>query len=162
MTAPAASGERLQKVLARRGIGSRRTCEELIAAGRVRVNGEVAVLGRRVDPDQDRVEVDGSPVGVKPDLVYYLLNKPSGVVTTAADTHGRPTVVDLVPSSPRVFPVGGTSLSDGIASSSTIVGGSFAAARFTVGAGSDALIRATGPSGGTLFAPVTLTIVRVK
>ena len=106
MTAPAASGERLQKVLARRGIGSRRTCEELIAAGRVRVNGEVAVLGRRVDPDQDRVEVDGSPVGVKPDLVYYLLNKPSGVVTTAADTHGRPTVVDLVPSSPRVFPVG--------------------------------------------------------
>lgn len=99
-------GERLQKVLARIGWGSRRTCEELIEAGRVTVNGEVAVLGRRVDPDRDRVEVDGAPVGVRPGLVYYLLNKPAGVVTTAHDTHGRPTVVQLVPSHPRVFPVG--------------------------------------------------------
>lgn len=98
--------ERLQKVLAARGWGSRRTCEALIAEGRVTVNGEVAVLGRRVDPDVDVVEVDGVPVGIKPDLVYYLLNKPGGVVTTARDTHGRPTVVDLVPAEPRVFPVG--------------------------------------------------------
>ena len=93
-------------MLATRGWGSRRVCEELIAAGRVSVNGEVAVLGRRVDPDHDRVEVDGVPVGVRPGLVYYLLNKPTGVVTTARDTHGRPTVIDLVPDEPRVFPVG--------------------------------------------------------
>ena len=99
-------GERLQKVLAGRGWGSRRVCEELIDAGRVTVNGEVARLGRRVDPDVDVVEVDGAPVGVKPGLVHYLLNKPAGVVTTAKDTHGRPTVVDLVPAEPRVFPVG--------------------------------------------------------
>ena len=99
-------GERLQKVLAATGWGSRRVCEELIAAGRVQVNGEVAVLGRRVDPDTDLIEVDGAPVGVRPGLVYYLLNKPAGVVTTARDTHGRRTVVELVADEPRVFPVG--------------------------------------------------------
>lgn len=100
------SGERLQKVLATRGFGSRRVCENLIAAGRVRVNGEVAVLGRRVDVEVDRVEVDGAPIGVRPDFVYYLLNKPPGVVTTANDPQGRPVIVDLVPAEPRVFPVG--------------------------------------------------------
>lgn len=99
-------GERLQKVLATRGWGSRRVCEDLIAAGRVTVNGEVAVLGRRVDTAHDRVEVDGAPIGVKPGLVYYLLNKPVGVVTTASDPQGRPTVVELVPTEPRVYPVG--------------------------------------------------------
>jgi 23S rRNA pseudouridine2605 synthase len=99
-------GERLQKVLARTGLASRRACEELIAEGRVTVNGEVAILGRRVDPANDLIEVDGGLVPVAPGLVYYLLNKPAGVVTTAADTHGRPTVVDLVPTDPRVFPVG--------------------------------------------------------
>ena len=99
-------GERLQKVLATRGYGSRRVCEELIAEGRVTVNGEVAVLGRRIDADADVVEVDGHLVPVRPGLVHYLLNKPAGVVTTAHDTHGRPTVVDLVPGEPRVFPVG--------------------------------------------------------
>ncbi len=100
------SGERLQKVLAIRGWGSRRVCEDLIAAGRVTVNGEVAVLGRRVDTDHDHVKVDGVPIGVKPGLVYYLLNKASGVVTTANDPHSRPTVVDQVPLEPRVYPVG--------------------------------------------------------
>jgi len=99
-------GERLQKVLASTGWGSRRVCEDLIAAGRVTVNGQVAQLGRRVDAETDLIEVDGAPVGVKPGLVYYLLNKPTGVVTTAKDTHGRKTVVDLVPNEPRVFPVG--------------------------------------------------------
>ena len=99
-------GIRLQKVLAQRGYGSRRLCEELIESGRVRVNGEVAVLGRRIDPDHDLVEVDGHHVGVRPDLVYYLLNKPTGVVTTAKDPQGRRTVVELVPDEPRVFPVG--------------------------------------------------------
>jgi len=96
----------LQKVLATRGWGSRRVCEDLISAGRVTVNGEVAVLGRRVDAESDRVEVDGAPIGVKPGLVHYLLNKPRGVVTTASDPYGRPTVVAIVPSEPRVFPVG--------------------------------------------------------
>jgi len=99
-------GERLQKVLAVRGFGSRRTCEELIAERRVTVNGEIAELGRRVDVDHDLVEVDGVPIGVKPGLVYYLVNKPSGVVTTAHDPQGRPIVLDLVPTEPRVFPVG--------------------------------------------------------
>jgi 23S rRNA pseudouridine2605 synthase len=101
-----ATGERLQKVLARSGFGSRRVCEDLIAQGRVRVNGDVAVLGRRVDAEADRVEVDGVPVSVRDGLVHYLLNKPAGVVTTASDPQGRPTVVELVPSDPRVFPVG--------------------------------------------------------
>jgi pseudouridine synthase len=101
-----ADGERLQKVLARAGLASRRACEELIADGRVTVNGEVADLGRRVDPTSDVIEVDGALVPIAPGLVHYLLNKPAGVVTTAADTHGRPTVVELVPDDPRVFPVG--------------------------------------------------------
>jgi len=100
------TGERLQKVLARVGLGSRRTCEDLIEDGRVTVNGEVAVLGRRVDIDTDLVEIDGAPIGVRPGLVHYLLNKPAGVITTASDPQGRPTVMDLVPASPRVFPVG--------------------------------------------------------
>jgi 23S rRNA pseudouridine2605 synthase len=102
----ALDGVRLQKVLAERGIGSRRICEELIAAGEVTVNGEVAVLGRRVHPDTDHVEVSGEAIGIRPDLVYYLLNKPAGVITTADDPQGRPTVVSLVPDEPRVFPVG--------------------------------------------------------
>ena len=99
-------GVRLQKVLAQAGLGSRRVCEELIARRRVRVNGELAELGRRVDVAVDVVEVDGAQVGVRPGLVHYVLNKPRGVITTAADTHGRPTVVDLVPHDPRVFPIG--------------------------------------------------------
>ncbi|MFM7535304.1 MAG: pseudouridine synthase [Acidimicrobiales bacterium] len=102
----AADGERLQKVLAQVGFGSRRVCEDLIAARRVTVNGEVAVLGRRVHPDQDAIAVDGVPVPTVPGLVYYLLNKPIGVVTTARDPQGRKVVVDLVPREPRVFPVG--------------------------------------------------------
>ena len=98
--------ERLQKVLARAGLGSRRACEELIGAGRVEVNGEVATLGRRIDPEHDHVTVDGVTIPVRPGLVYYLLNKPARVVTTAHDPEGRPTVLDLVPPEPRVFPVG--------------------------------------------------------
>ena len=106
MAASSDEGERLQKVLARVGIGSRRVCEDLIAEGRVLVDGEMAVLGRRVDPETAFIEVDGAPVGVRPDLVHYVLNKPAGVVTTADDPQGRPTVVGLVPDEPRVFPVG--------------------------------------------------------
>jgi 23S rRNA pseudouridine2605 synthase len=99
-------GDRLQKVLAAVGLGSRRACEELIADGVVTVDGEVAVLGRRVDPDVAHIEVDGVPLSVRPGLVHYLLNKPAGVVTTADDPQGRRTVVELVPDAPRVFPVG--------------------------------------------------------
>lgn len=106
MVDDAPDGERLQKVLARVGIGSRRTCEELIAAGRVTVNGVRADLGRRVEVESDVVAVDGAIIGVRPGTVHYLLNKPAGVVTTADDPHGRDTVLDLVPSEPRVFPVG--------------------------------------------------------
>lgn len=99
-------GERLQKVLAAHGFGSRRVCEDLIAAGRVMVNGVVAELGRRVDIEHDTVHVDGVPIGVRPGLVYYLLNKPTGVVTTSDDPQGRRTVLDFVPTDPRVFSVG--------------------------------------------------------
>ncbi len=99
-------GERLQKVLASVGLGSRRACEELIADGLVTVDGEVAVLGRRVHPELAHIEVEGVPLSVRPGLVHYLLNKPAGVVSTADDPQGRPTVVDLVPAEPRVFPVG--------------------------------------------------------
>ena len=99
-------GERLQKVLARAGFGSRRACDELIEAGRVRVDGAVAVLGQRVRPGRSRVDVDGVAVPTAPGLVYYLLNKPAGVLTTASDSRGRPIVTDLVPAEPRVFPVG--------------------------------------------------------
>src|SRR6266508_4528307 len=100
-----AHGERLQKVLARAGFGSRRASEELIAAGRVTVDGEVAHLGQRVDPEHASVAVDGVPAAVRGGLVYYLLNKPRGVVTTARDPEGRSTVIALVPAEPRVFPV---------------------------------------------------------
>src|SRR3954454_22476816 len=99
-------GERLQKVLAATGWGSRRACEELIAAGRVTVNGDVAELGRRGQAELDQIEADGARGGGKRGLVYSLLNKPRGTVTTAKDTHGRPTVVELVPAEPRVFAVG--------------------------------------------------------
>ncbi|HVF52985.1 MAG TPA: pseudouridine synthase [Actinomycetota bacterium] len=99
-------GERLQKVLARAGLGSRRAVEELIAAGRVKVNGKRAELGRRVDVTKDKVEVDGSSVPLDVDLAHYLLNKPVGVVTTASDPEGRETVLDIVDLERRVWPVG--------------------------------------------------------
>ncbi|MDH3753866.1 MAG: rRNA pseudouridine synthase [Acidimicrobiia bacterium] len=106
MDEPDPRGERIQKVLARAGIGSRRAIEELIEADRVRVNGAPARLGHRVDSTRDRIEVDGVTVATRADLVYFLLNKPAGVVTTAHDPEGRPTVVEMVPDDARVFPVG--------------------------------------------------------
>ena len=95
---------RLNAFLARAGVASRRGADDLIRAGRVRVNGEVAGLATRVGR-QDRVEVDGSPVTPQ-ELAYVLLHKPAGVVTTARDPHGRPTVVELVELDRRVVPVG--------------------------------------------------------
>ena len=95
---------RLNAYIARAGVASRRGAEELIRAGRVRVNGEVAGLATFVEAS-DRVEFDGQPLAPEP-LAYVLLHKPAGVVTTARDPHGRPTVVDLVGHEPRVVPVG--------------------------------------------------------
>jgi len=106
MDAETGHDEKLQKVLARAGIASRRVCEDMIESGRVRVNGERAQLGRRVDADTDAIEVDRVPIGTRAGQIYYLLNKPIGVVSTAADPDGRTTVVSLVPEEPRVFPVG--------------------------------------------------------
>ena len=98
--------ERLQKVMAAAGVASRRASEELIAAGRVTVNGEVAELGCKVDAGQDDIRVDGERINADPDRVYVMLNKPRGVVTTVDDPEGRPTVMDLVNLPMRLFPVG--------------------------------------------------------
>jgi len=100
------TGERIQKVLARAGVASRRAVEEMIVRGRIRVNGERVALGRRIDAAKDIVEVDGSRVPLSTDLAYYLVNKPVGVVTTAHDEEGRETVMDLLEVEVRVFPVG--------------------------------------------------------
>ncbi len=104
--APGEREERLQKALAWAGLGSRRACEDLIREGRVTVNGEVAALGARVDPRVDRVEVDGVRVPLDPELRYFALHKPAGVVTTARDPQGRPDVSRYYPEGTRVFPVG--------------------------------------------------------
>jgi pseudouridine synthase len=95
---------RLNAYLARAGVASRRAADELIRAGRVRVNGQRGELNTFVEAG-DTVEVDGRTV-VKQRLAYVLLHKPAGVVTTARDPQGRPTVVELVPAEPRVVPVG--------------------------------------------------------
>ncbi|HEU4895412.1 MAG TPA: pseudouridine synthase [Acidimicrobiia bacterium] len=97
---------RIQKAIANAGLMSRRAAEEAMEAGRVLLNGETVVLGDRVDPDEDILTVDGAPVPVSADLETYLLNKPVGVISSASDPQGRPTVVDLIESSKRLYPVG--------------------------------------------------------
>ena len=100
-------GIRLQKVLAGAGIGSRRACEELIAEGRVTVDGRVAELGLRIDPATAVVHVDGERIPTAPGTVVLVLNKPRGVVSTMVDEHGRPCVGDLVAGrDERLFHVG--------------------------------------------------------
>ena len=101
-------GVRLQKVLAQAGVASRRAAEELIAAGRVSVDGEVVrEMGRRVDPDRAVVHVDGSRVVLRDDLVHLALNKPRGMLSTMSDDRGRPCVGDLVAGrGERLFHVG--------------------------------------------------------
>src|SRR3954467_1553142 len=104
----AEEGIRLQKVLAAAGVGSRRACEELIAAGRVTVDGEVvSEQGRRVDPETAVVHVDGMRVTPASDRVSLALNKPKGMVSAMSDAEGRPTVGDLVEGRrERLFHVG--------------------------------------------------------
>lgn len=98
--------ERLQKLMAKAGLGSRRACEEMIAAGRVFVNGQKAILGQKADPAKDQILVDGQPLKATEAPIYIALHKPSGVVTSADDEFGRKTVLDLVPVKARLYPVG--------------------------------------------------------
>ncbi|MEX0992010.1 MAG: pseudouridine synthase [Actinomycetota bacterium] len=98
--------ERLQRALARAGIGSRRASEALIEAGRVRIGGRVATLGDKVDVASDVVEVDGHRVPLDPAARSYALHKPAGVVTTMSDPQGRSDLRSFLPDGPRVFPVG--------------------------------------------------------
>jgi len=98
--------ERLQKVLARAGVASRRKCEELIRAGRVRVNGRVVTeLGTKVDPTRDIIEVDGRPIAPER-KVYILLHKPRGYLSDTLDFRGRPSALSLVPGGERLYPAG--------------------------------------------------------
>ncbi len=101
------SNERLQKILARGGIASRRAAEQMIVAGRVRVNGKlVTELGAKADPYNDKIEIDGKRV-VAETLVYVLVHKPRGVVSTMSDPEGRPSVRELLTGvGTRVFPIG--------------------------------------------------------
>lgn len=98
--------ERLQRSLARAGFGSRRACEEVIAAGRVEINGRVATLGDRLDPTVDEVRVDGSKVNVDPELRTFALHKPRGVTTTMRDPHAERDLTGFLPKGVHVFPVG--------------------------------------------------------
>jgi 23S rRNA pseudouridine2605 synthase len=98
--------ERLQKILAGRGICSRRKAEELITAGRVTVNGEVAALGQSADPEQDTIALDGKTIPSGEGYVYIMLHKPRGYVTTLSDEKGRANVTQLVDCGKRVYPIG--------------------------------------------------------
>ena len=102
------SEDRIQKIMARAGIASRRNCEEIIAQGRVTVNGTVATLGDKADPDRDAIKVDGKRLHPRTEFHYLLLNKPRAVMSTRHDPEGRPTVMELVPPKYRkaLVPVG--------------------------------------------------------
>ncbi|UCC90044.1 MAG: rRNA pseudouridine synthase [Anaerolineales bacterium] len=99
--------ERLQKILARAGFGSRRNCEELIRQRRVLVNGQIAILGQKANPEQDQITVDGQPVRTDRSFTYIALYKPRGVLSAERDDSGRlRTVRDLVPLPGHLYPVG--------------------------------------------------------
>lgn len=99
--------ERIQKILASRGIASRRACEEMIVAGRVSCNGEICILGQSADPDKDILLVDGQPIPASEKPIYIMLHKPKGYVTTMSDEKGRKNVAELVSDCPqRVYPIG--------------------------------------------------------
>ncbi|MGB7876686.1 MAG: S4 domain-containing protein, partial [Anaerolineales bacterium] len=100
--------ERLQKILAQAGFGSRRSCEKFVQAGRVRVNGQVAEIGQKADPSRDKITLDGKPVDTNVDYVYIALHKPRNVLSTVSPEPGdnRKIVIDLVEVPDRVYPVG--------------------------------------------------------
>lgn len=100
--------ERLQKILAQAGYGSRRACEDFITAGRVRVNGQIAELGQKADPAADKITVDGKPIAAAEQLIYIALYKPRNVLSTVERERGddRQTVRDLVDVPEHVYPVG--------------------------------------------------------
>ena len=99
--------ERLQKFMARCGVASRRKCEEIITAGRVKVNDFVVTeLGHKVDPDKDSVYVDNNVINVEENKVYIALNKPEGIVSTVKDEKERKTILDLVKVKERIYPIG--------------------------------------------------------
>lgn len=98
--------QRLQKILSDRGVASRRASEEIIKAGRITVNGHVAVLGDSADPETDEILLDGHSLPDRQKTVYIMLNKPRGFVTTLSDEKGRKTVTELVDCGLRVYPVG--------------------------------------------------------
>jgi 23S rRNA pseudouridine2605 synthase len=99
--------ERVQKILAQAGLGSRRACEKLIEAGRVTVNGKPVRLGAKANPQRDQIKVDGKKIAVREEMVYLALNKPRGVLSTTEEKgDARQTILDLVPAGPRLYPVG--------------------------------------------------------
>ncbi len=98
--------ERLQKVLAQAGYGSRRHCEEYISAGRVRVNGEVAIMGQKADPGRDKITLDGKAIAAPEALTYVAMYKPRNVISSVEDEVGRKTVRDLIPETGHLYPVG--------------------------------------------------------
>lgn len=98
--------ERLQKILARAGYGSRRACEDIVAAGRVRVNGQIAALGDSADHVTDKIQVDGRLIQAPEPLVYIALNKPRGVISAVSSPDPRPTVRSLVDVTEQIYPVG--------------------------------------------------------
>jgi 23S rRNA pseudouridine2605 synthase len=98
--------ERIQKLLAQVGFGSRRACEEYITSGRVRVNGQVALLGQKADPAVDKITLDGKPLPARERLKYIALYKPRNVISSVEDEVGRKTVRDLIPETGHLYPVG--------------------------------------------------------
>ena len=102
--------DRLQKIISQCGIASRRHAEAMIAHGRIKINGRIAQLGDRADLDQDTVLIDGKPIQQRPNLIYLLLNKPAGIVSTCSDPQKRRTIIDLLPQNLRkgqgIHPVG--------------------------------------------------------
>ena len=98
--------ERIQKLLAQAGYGSRRACEEYITSGRVHVNGHVALLGQKADPEVDKITLDGKPLPAREQLTYIALYKPRNIISSVEDEAGRKTVRDLIPETGHLYPVG--------------------------------------------------------